>query len=196
MFLAFGFLVFWLLVFLASRLLRILCIPTSSLGLMQLLMEFGFGFLHPLLSQFLSSRWLLGFCGFLLVSAAFGGCFGFGFWNSYAFPLPLRHVASWLLQPFVGSCGNMFGFGSITSSSRKCFCLNIFTFMYVVCMYYVIYVRMPTCIHFCMYVKVCARLFVCAEDSPLSGSTSPKSPQSPKANRKSVVQQMLGTWAI
>ncbi|CAJ1420259.1 unnamed protein product [Effrenium voratum] len=33
-------------------------------------------------------------------------------------------------------------------------------------------------------------------DSPLSGSTSPKSPQSPKANRKSVVQQMLGSVTL
>ena len=62
-----GFLAFWLLVFLAFRLLAGLC------GFWWL---FGFGCSHPLHSQFLFGRWRFGFCGFLLVYAAFGG-FGF-----------------------------------------------------------------------------------------------------------------------
>ena len=73
---------FWLLGFLTFRLLVGLC------GFWWL---FGFGFSHPLHSQFLFGRWRFGFCGFSLVYAAsqflsgrFGFCtlslvFGFGF---------------------------------------------------------------------------------------------------------------------
>ena len=82
-FFAFGFLAFWLLGFSASWLLGLLAFWLLGflafrllVGLCGLWWLFGFGFSHPLHSQFLFGRWRFGLCGFSLVYAAFGG-FGF-----------------------------------------------------------------------------------------------------------------------
>ena len=80
----FGFLAFWLLGFWAFRLF---------VGLCSFWWLFGFGFSHPLHSQFLFGRWRFGFC----VYAAFGG---FGF----SHPLLSQFLSGlfWLLHPFIG----------------------------------------------------------------------------------------------
>ena len=115
-----GFLASWLFGFLASGLLGFWAFRLFA-GLCGFWWLFGFS--HPLHSQFLFGRWRLGFCGFSLVYAAFGGFLAFrilcipssssaggvlafaafrwfmrllvAFWlfASSAFPVPLRQVA-------------------------------------------------------------------------------------------------------
>ena len=70
----FGFLAFWLLGFWAFQLF---------VGLCGFWWRFGFGFSHPLHSQFLFGRWRV----------------GFGLFASFAFTVPLW--VFWLLHPFI-----------------------------------------------------------------------------------------------
>ena len=90
-----GFSASWLLGFLASRLLGFLASRLLGFSAFcwfrRFWWLFGFGFSHPLHSQFLFGRWRFGFC----VYAAFGGLFA-----SSAFTVPLW--AFWQLHPFIG----------------------------------------------------------------------------------------------
>ena len=74
LFYAFGFLASWLFGFLASWLFGFLAFWVLGFWVFQLFVGlcgfwwlFGFGFSHPLHSQFLFGRWRFGFCGFSLV---------------------------------------------------------------------------------------------------------------------------------